>query len=292
MTVCKPWPESGNEAREVLELAASGERVLLTRNGYGVLSVGPLDAIRRPWVVGISGASGIRYAGAVIKGLLDAGQPVDLVVSRTARLTILDETGIRHRDAHWRDDLAHWLAACDAATDLAAADLRYWAPGDFAAGPASGSYPAKGMIVVPASSASAAGIALGLSKDLLQRAAEVMLKERRRLVVVLRETPLTGATLEHLVALDRMGTVILPASPGFYAGTADARQLINFVAAKVLDVIDVPHRLMARWDGVLGGGHKIVLTGQRSRWTARLPARSVWRSEARKGAVRWPPARK
>jgi 4-hydroxy-3-polyprenylbenzoate decarboxylase len=140
---------------------------------------------RRPWVVGISGASGTPYAAAAIAALLDGGEDVDLVVSRAARLTILDETGIAFRDSHWRDDLAallEWKAE-DARLDA----VRYWTAGDFAAGPSSGSYPARGMLVIPATVAAVAGISIGLSKDLLQRAASVNLKERRPLVLVVRE---------------------------------------------------------------------------------------------------------
>lgn len=205
---------------------------------------------RRPWIVGVSGASGTPYPAAVLRGLLDAGEPVDLVVSRAARLTILDETGAPFRDGHWRADLAAWLGR-----DLAGADLRYWPAGDLAGGPSSGSYPAAGMLVVPASTAACAGIALGLSKDLLQRAAEVNLKERRRVVLVPRETPVTRSHLEHLIALHDAGAIVLPASPGFYgAGAhASAGQLIDFVAGKVLDSIAVPHHLFRRWSGELGG---------------------------------------
>src|SRR5690606_10088433 len=132
------------------------------------------------------------YARAVIGALIDAGLPVDLVISRAARLTILDETGVRIRDAHWKDDLAEWLGR-----DLGSADLTYWPPTDLAAGPSSGSYPVRGMLVVPASTAACAGIALGLSKDLLQRAADVNLKERRPVVVVPRETPVARSHLVH-----------------------------------------------------------------------------------------------
>ncbi|HLG52208.1 MAG TPA: flavoprotein, partial [Chloroflexota bacterium] len=135
---------------------------------------------RRPWVVGVSGASGTPYAAAVIRALLDAGEGVDLVVSRAARLTLLDETGISFRDGHWLADLAEWLEW--SADDPRLSGVRYWAAGDLAAGPSSGSYPVRGMLVVPASTAAVAGIALGLSKDLLQRAADVNLKERRPLV--------------------------------------------------------------------------------------------------------------
>ena len=128
---------------------------------------GDADRVRRPWIVGVTGASGTPYAAAVLRGLLDAGLPVDLVVSRAARLTLLDETGRPFRDAHWKDDLAAWLGR----DDLAGADVAYWPAGDLAAGPSSGSYPTRGMVVVPASTAACAGIAIGLSKDLLQRAA-------------------------------------------------------------------------------------------------------------------------
>ncbi|WP_433054646.1 UbiX family flavin prenyltransferase [Dactylosporangium sp. CS-033363] len=204
---------------------------------------------RRPWVVGVSGASGTPYAAAVIRALFDAGEAVDLVVSRAARLTILDETGVSFRDAHWKDDLAAWLDR-----PLDAADVAYWPAGDLAAGPSSGSYPAKGMMVVPASTAACAGIAIGLSKDLLQRAAEVNLKERRPVVVVPRETPVTRSHLEHLIALHDAGAVILPASPGFYAAgaAATAAQLVDFVAGKVLDAVAVSHSLFTRWSGELG----------------------------------------
>lgn len=208
---------------------------------------------RRPWVVGVSGASGTPYAAAVLRGLLDAGVPVDLVVSRAARLTLLDETGRPFRDGHWRDDLAAWLGR-DLAAGGQAADLRYWPAGDLAAGPSSGSYPARGMVVVPASTAACAGIAVGLSRDLLQRAAEVSLKERRPVVVVPRETPVTRSHLTHLIALHDAGAVVLPASPGFYgAGAwATAEQLVDFVAGKVLDAIGVPHALFRRWSGGVG----------------------------------------
>jgi 4-hydroxy-3-polyprenylbenzoate decarboxylase len=207
-----------------------------------------MGELRRPWVVGVSGASGTPYSAAVLRGLLDAGHPVDLVISRAARLTILDETGHPFRDAHWKDDLARWLGS-----DLAG-DVTYWPAGDLAAGPSSGSYPARGMIVVPASTAACAGIAIGLSKDLLQRAAEVNLKERRPVVVVPRETPVTRSHLEHLIALHDAGAVVLPASPGFYGSGqgASAQQLIDFVAGKVLDALGVEHTLLRRWSGELG----------------------------------------
>jgi flavin prenyltransferase len=201
---------------------------------------------RLPWVIGVSGASGTPYAKAVLNALLDASLPIDLVVSKAARLTILDETGIAFRDAHWKDDTSAWLGRDDLG------DLTYWTAGDLAAGPSSGSYRTRGMAVVPASTAAVAGIAIGLSKDLLQRAADVTLKERRPLVVVPRETPLTRATLRHLLALDEAGATVLPASPAFYAGASEVDALVDFVAGKVLDVLGIEHSLFRRWTGQLG----------------------------------------
>jgi flavin prenyltransferase len=212
---------------------------------------------RVPWLAGVSGASGTPYAAAVIRGLLAARQPVDLVVSRAARLTLLDETGIAWHDN--ADSLRSWLASqLDAEPsralpgDAEFADVRFWPPGDLAASPSSGSYRTRGMVVVPASTASIAGIALGLSKDLLQRAADVTRKERRPLVVVPREAPLTGATLRQLVALDDAGAIIVPASPAFYAKPKTMQQLVDFVAGKILDVMGIEHDLFTRWQGRLG----------------------------------------
>jgi 4-hydroxy-3-polyprenylbenzoate decarboxylase len=218
-------------------------------------STGVTGATRLPWVVGVSGASGTPYAAAVLRGLLAAGHDIDLVVSRAARLTLLDETGVA-----WHDDgesLHAWLTSrldADLPIGLAPSEygrVRFWSAGDLAAGPSSGSYVTRGMVVVPASTASVAGIAIGLSKDLLQRAADVTLKERRPLIVVPREMPLTGATLRHLVTLDAAGAVVLPASPAFYSKPKSMQQLVDFVAGKILDVLGVDHDLFTRWDGRL-----------------------------------------
>ncbi len=109
----------------------------------------------------MSGASGTPYAASVLRALLEAGESVDLVVSRASRLTLLDETGISFRDAHWRDDLREWLSrGADGKPGIFDADIdavRHWSAGDLAAGPSSGSYPAKGMLIVPASPAFYAG---------------------------------------------------------------------------------------------------------------------------------------
>src|SRR5204863_6515549 len=126
-----------------------GDRTVRLRTG-GSRAALRAAAMRTPWIVGVTGASGTPYAAAVLCGLFDAGEAVDLVVSRAARLTLLDESGIAFRDTHWRDDLAKWL-------DREPGDVAYWPAGDLAAGPSSGSYPARGMLVVPASTAACAG---------------------------------------------------------------------------------------------------------------------------------------
>lgn len=195
---------------------------------------------RVPWVVGVTGASGVAYAAAVLRGLVAEGHPVDLVISQAGRLTVKDETGVAVSDRSWRHDLAAWAG-------VTGGDLRYWRAADFAAGPASGSYPTRGMVVVPASAASVAGIALGISKDLIQRAADVTLKERRPLVVVPRETPLSRPMLLRMLDLVDAGAVVLPASPGFYGGPTTVADLVDFVAGKVLGVLGVHYKPGPRW---------------------------------------------
>jgi 4-hydroxy-3-polyprenylbenzoate decarboxylase len=128
---------------------------------------------RIPWVVGITGASGTPYAAAVLRGLLDAGLPVDPVVSQAARLTLIDETGSTFHEAQWREDTEQFLGR-----DVG--NMLVWKVSDyFTADPASGSYLTRGMIIVPASTAVIAGVATGISRDLIQPAADVTLEERR-----------------------------------------------------------------------------------------------------------------
>lgn len=202
---------------------------------------------RRPWVVCVSGASGTPYARAVLRGLLDAGEDIDLIVSRAARLTLLDETGIRFRQSSWHDDVASWI-------DRDVGQMQCWRIDDFAAGPSSGSYRTRGAIVVPASTASVAGIATGMSKDLLQRVGEVTLKERRPLILVVREAPLRRTTLRQLAELSEEGAVVMPASPAFYTGATTIEQMVDFMAGRILDIAGVEHELYERWTGQLGAG--------------------------------------
>ena len=203
----------------------------------------------------MTGASGTAYAASVIRGLLAAGETVDLVVTQAARLTIFDETGVRIRDASWRASVEAWCGPLDG-------DVRYWRSSDLAAGPSSGSYRTKGMVVVPASAASVAGIALGLSKDLVQRAAEVMLKERRPLIVVPRETPLTRSMLVRMTELTDAGAIVMPANPAFYGRPRSVQELVDFFAGRVLDQMGIERDLPGRWEGRLGAGRDVDLDNE------------------------------
>ena len=185
-------------------------------------------------VVGISGASGVLYGVRTLDVLLDLDVESHLVVTRAAGLTLASETGLSPEALSAKAAVVHRLA-------------------DVGASIASGSFKTLGMIVAPCSVRTMSEIATGVTSTLLTRAADVTLKERRPLVVVPRETPLTRATLRHLLALDEAGAVVCPASPGFYAGGGEVQQLVDFVAGKVLDVLGVGHTLFRRWDGRLGG---------------------------------------
>ncbi|HTT45238.1 MAG TPA: UbiX family flavin prenyltransferase [Thermoplasmata archaeon] len=181
-----------------------------------------------PIVVGLSGASGAPIAIRVLEALRDAQRPVAVVVSEGARLVLREECGLE----------------ADALKGLA---NRSYADNDLAAPIASGSVPTQGMVVVPCSSNTAAKIALGLGDTLLTRAAAVHLKERRRLVVVPRETPLSTALLRHLTTLSEAGVVVLVASPPYYLHPKSVAEMTDYLAGKVLDHLGVAHHLYRGW---------------------------------------------
>lgn len=179
-------------------------------------------------VVGVSGASGAPIAVRVLRALHDAHVPVSLVVSDGARTVLREEA------------------------DLAEDALRPWATHvysdhDLAAPIASGSVATRGMVVVPCSSNTAAKIALGLGDTLLTRAATVHLKERRRLVIVPRETPLSTILLRHLTTLSELGVVVLVASPAYYLRPKSIEETTDYLAGKVLDHLGVAHQLYRGW---------------------------------------------
>lgn len=192
----------------------------------------------QPVVVGISGASGAALAERVVERLLAAGQPVELVATASARIVWRQE-----QDAPLAATLARWQE-----TGL----LTDHNPNNQAATIASGSYPARGMIIVPCSMGTVASIAAGLASNLLLRVADVTQKEGRRLVVVPRETPLSAIHLENLLRLAQRGVRIVPPMPNFYQRPATVAEVVDFVAARALVALGVASELDAgqQWQGL------------------------------------------
>ena len=180
----------------------------------------PGDSHTNPLVVGISGASGSVLARDTVEELLRRDIPLVLVCSNDARLVWQEEM-----DEPFGEALARWREH---------PRFAHHAIGDMRAPIASGTYPTRGMVVVPCSMSSAAAIAHGLASNLLLRAADVCLKERRRLVVVPRETPLHATHLENLLSLARLGAVVLPPEPAFYLKPASIQDVVGFVVARIL----------------------------------------------------------
>jgi 4-hydroxy-3-polyprenylbenzoate decarboxylase len=192
-----------------------------------------------PLVVAITGASGAPYAVRLLQALVHAGQPTWLIVSDHGLRLLSTESSIDSVDA-LRDRVG--AKAWDGS-------VRTFDDRDRGALPASGSVRTKGMVICPCSMGTIAAISQGTSRSLVERAADVVLKERRRLVVVPRETPYSDIHLENMLRLTRAGAVVMPASPGFYHRPDRIEQLIDFVVGRILDHVDVPNE-MARWTGV------------------------------------------
>ena len=196
--------------------------------------------------VGITGASGHPYAAALVRGLVGAGHGVDLCVSASGAKVLRHELGI---DAGPRGEalgerLAGWL-------DLDARALRVFPPDAVEAPASSGTALLRAVVVCPCSMGTLARIAAGLSSNLIERAADVALKEGRMLVLVPRETPLSEIHLENMLRLARMGAVVLPAMPGFYHHPRSIDDLVGHVVGKILDRLGVSNALGARWQGAL-----------------------------------------
>ncbi len=190
-------------------------------------------------VVALTGASGAPYGVRLLEVLLGTGRTVHLSISPAA-VTVMERELGRHVD------LDHFDAA-ELLSDVPAHQLRYHHFRDFQAGIASGSFLTAGMAVCPCSMGSAAAIAHGLSDNLIHRAADVHLKERRKLVLVPRETPLGVVQLRNLLACAEAGAVVLPAMPAFYTLPASPADMVDFVVGRVCDQLGVEHRLLRRW---------------------------------------------
>jgi 4-hydroxy-3-polyprenylbenzoate decarboxylase len=189
-----------------------------------------------------TGASGMPYGLRLLECLLQAGVRVHLVYSQAAQVVAKQELGmtLSARAAEAQRQLAARLPAQPG-------QLRVFGREDWFAPMASGSNPPDAMAVCPCTTGTLAAIAAGLSDNLIERAADVTLKEGRKLVLVVRETPLSTIHLENMLKLARAGAVILPANPAFYHHPQSVQDLVDYVTARVLDHLDVPHRLMGRW---------------------------------------------
>ena len=194
-------------------------------------------------VVAITGASGSPYGVRLVEVLLAAGRVVHLSISPAAVVVIQRELERRVRLDHFEP--ADLLG--DGAGRLDLGRLRYHDYRDFQAGIASGSFLTGGMVVCPCSMGTVAAIAHGLSQNLIQRAADVHLKERRKLVLVPRETPLGLVQLRNLVSCAEAGAVVLPAMPAFYTRPRTLQDVVDFVVGRVCDQLGVEHELLRRW---------------------------------------------
>ena len=199
---------------------------------------------RQAIAIAITGASGAVYATRTVAALLERGIHVELIVSDYGRRLLRDELGERATV----DNLVPFLTARygDAVT---AGTINLHSNRDLGASIASGSHGCRGMVIVPCSMKTLAGVANGLSRSLVERAADVMLKERRRLVIVPRETPMSLPQLRNMVLCAEAGAMILPAMPAFYQQPKTLDDLADFMAGKILSALGFKHTLYASWKG-------------------------------------------
>jgi len=198
-------------------------------------------AAAAPLVVGITGASGAPYAVRLLEVLLEAGREVHLSISPSGQAVIATELG-RTIDLD-RVDVAALLGRAAPV----AGRLTYHHHKNLMTPIASGSFLTAAMVICPCSGSTLSAIAHSMGENLIHRAAEVHLKERRKLVVVPRETPLSLPQLKNMQAIHEAGAVVLPAAPGFYHGAASVADLVDFVVARICDQLGVANGLIRRW---------------------------------------------
>lgn len=205
----------------------------------------PAPPPARPLILGVSGASGLIYAVRAVRFLLLSDHTVELVASKSAYMVWQAELNIRMppepnaQEEFWRQQ----------AGDVTKGKLRCHSWQDVGANIASGSFRTLGMIVIPASMSTVAKLAAGLSSDLLERAADVQLKEGRKLVIVPRETPFSLIHLRNLTALAEAGARIVPAIPAWYHHPKTVEDLVDFVVARAFDQLDIDCIPISRWEG-------------------------------------------
>lgn len=195
-----------------------------------------------PIAVALTGASGAQYGLRLLQCLVAAGRRVQVMVSGPAQLVVNMETALKLSGSAPQVE-----ATLTDYTGAAAGQLVVYGKEQWTAPVASGSNPPAAMAVCPCTTATLAAIATGASRSLIERAADVVIKERRRLVLVVRETPLSPIHLEHMLALSRIGVTILPANPAFYHRPTRVEDLVDFVVARTLDHLGVEHALVGRW---------------------------------------------
>lgn len=192
------------------------------------------------WVVGITGASGVRYGLRLIEHLSAVADEVHVVFSDAAMRVLHDEEGVKATAA----SLPELLTPGSASARIIFHNCR-----DIGASIASGSLITEGMVIIPCSMATLGALAHGVAQNLVHRAAEVVMKEGRRLILVPRETPLSTIHIENMATLSRLGVRIVPAMPGFYHQPQSIDDLVNMMVMKVLDQMDVHLDLVKRWQG-------------------------------------------
>ncbi|MDQ3802049.1 MAG: UbiX family flavin prenyltransferase [Acidobacteriota bacterium] len=195
--------------------------------------------------VAITGASGTIYAYRTLQMLAESGavSQVNLIMSGTAATVAQVEMGANLREPS-AEKINRWLGL-----DKDSGFVRFWRLDNLAAKPASGSYRQEGMIIVPCSMGTLGAIASGAGTNLIHRAADVTLKEGRKLVLVPRETPYNAIHLENMLRLSRAGARILPASPGFYHRPQTINELVDHLCYRILDQFGVPHSKKSQWTG-------------------------------------------
>jgi flavin prenyltransferase len=199
---------------------------------------------RRSIAVAITGASGAIYAVRTVAALLERGCHIELVVSDYGRRLLRDELG----DTAAIDKLTDYLVS-KYGDGVRSGTTTIYSNKDLGAKIASGSQGCQGMVVVPCSMKSLAGIAHGLSRNLVERAADVMLKERRPLIIVPRETPMSLPQLKNMVLCAEAGAMIMPAMPAFYQMPQTLDHLADFIAGKILSALGFEHELYPSWNG-------------------------------------------
>ncbi|MEW8316486.1 MAG: flavin prenyltransferase UbiX [Candidatus Thiodiazotropha endolucinida] len=201
-----------------------------------------MEKSQDPIAVAITGASGSAYALRLIESLIAADRDIYLMISQAGQIVLKMES-----DLELPGQPAEMERVLMERFNARADQLRVFGRQQWMAPVASGSNPPGAMVVCPCTTGTLSAIACGASNDLIERAADVVLKERRKLILVVRETPFSEIHLENMLKLSRMGALIMPANPGFYHNPTTLQEIIDFMVGRILDQLDIDHRLMPRW---------------------------------------------